>query len=64
MSRKLGGKALEIETMFEDCEHRSEKLTDWETGFIDSAYRQFSDTSFLSEKQEAILEKIWNRVTA
>ena len=34
--------ADEYVTMLEDCEKRSEKLTDWECGFVDSLQRQIA----------------------
>lgn len=53
----------EIESMIEDCENRSEKLSEWELGFIDDISRQFDRTGSLSEKQNNKLETIWGKVT-
>ena len=50
--------------MIEDCENRSEKLTDWELEFIDSVSRYTDKGGFLSPRQEQMLEKIWDKVTA
>lgn len=53
----------EIQTMLDDCEKRSEKLSDWECEFIDSVSYQLGRGRGLSEKQEQILERIWEKVT-
>lgn len=50
----------ELATMIEDCEKRSEKLTEWELKFIDSVSSQERP---LSPKQIGILNRIWERVT-
>ena len=50
----------EQSTMIEDIEKRSEKLSDWESRFIDSISRQNYP---LTEKQAAQLDKIWEQVT-
>ena len=51
-------------TMLEDCEMRSEKLTDWECGFVDSLQRQLADGRRPSQKQIETLDNIWERATA
>lgn len=51
------------ELMVEDCVNRSEKLTEWELGFIDSLQRQVSSNLGMSEKQRIRLTAIWGRVT-
>ena len=53
----------EHERMVEDCEARSEHLSEWELGFIDSLSNYLSRGGFLSDKQGARLEAIWERVT-
>ncbi len=53
----------EIQQMLDDCEARESRLTEWEAEFIDSVSRQFADKGSLSEKQDARLEAIWERVT-
>lgn len=53
----------EIQTMLDDCEKRSEKLSNWECEFIDSISDQLGRGRGLSEKQEQILERIWEKVT-
>lgn len=50
--------------MIEDCEHRSERLSDWESGFIDSISKQLEKGKTLTAKQYSKLEAIWERVTA
>jgi hypothetical protein len=53
----------EIFEQINDCENRSDKLTDWELGFIDSISHQLVQTGSLSQKQLDILDRIWERVT-
>jgi predicted neutral ceramidase superfamily lipid hydrolase len=53
----------EQEQMVVDCENRESKLSDWERTFIDSISRQLQQGKTLSEKQDAQLTKIWERVT-
>ena len=53
----------EVESQIEDCEKRSEKLSEWELGFIDSISKQFDKTGSLSQRQCEILDRIWERVT-
>ena len=45
--------------MIEDCENRSERLSDWESLFIDDISR----LDDLTEKQSAKLGDIWDKVT-
>lgn len=54
-------KSDEEAVMIEDCEKRSEKLSDWELKFIDSISQQQRS---LSMKQLEVLNTIWERVTA
>lgn len=42
----------------------SEKLSEWETNFVNSCYDQLQYKSSLSEKQEKILEKIYAEKTS
>ena len=56
--------ADEYVTMLEDCEKRSEKLTDWECGFVDSLQRQIADGRRPSAKQVETLDNIWERAAA
>lgn len=56
--------ADEYLTMLEDCERRSEKLNDWECGFVDSLQRQIEDGRRPTPPQVETLENIWERVTA
>lgn len=53
----------EIDQLITDCENRSERLNDWELGFIDSIRRQFDASGSLSPKQIERLEEVWERVT-
>ena len=54
----------EYVTMLEDCEKRSECLTEWECGFVESLRRQIADGRKPSAKQIEKLDSIWERVTA
>jgi len=55
--------ANEYLTMIEDCERREDRLTDWERGFIDSLRHRLEANNFLTFKQTALLDDIWERVT-
>ena len=52
----------EVAQMLDDLERRSEKLTYWETTFVDSVTEQMVRRP-LSVKQIETVEKIWERVT-
>jgi hypothetical protein len=56
--------ADEYLTLIEDCEKRSERLTPWECGFIDSLQRQIEDDRGPTPKQIETLESIWEKATA
>ena len=49
--------------LLEDCEHREERLSDFERGFVDSLKRQIEDGRGLSKKQAQLLDEIWARAT-
>lgn len=53
----------ELDEMLGDIMHRESKLSDWEKTFIQSITEQYQRKGELSEKQLAIVEKIWNKVT-
>lgn len=53
----------EWDDMLDDCEKRSEKLTDWETNFVSSLIDQRFKSLRLSYSQVQILDEIWERVT-
>lgn len=53
----------EVQTLIEDCENRSDKLSSWEAQFIDSVSRQFANNGSLSPKQIETLSYIWEKVT-
>lgn len=53
----------EQEQMVEDCEHREERLTDWQRGFIDSIAKQLRDGRSLTTKQAEALDDIWSKAT-
>ena len=50
--------------LIEDCEHRSEELSDWELGFMDSLRRQIEEGRMPSPKQIEKLDEAWERVTS
>ena len=50
--------------LLDDCEKRSEKLSDWECGFVDSLLRQIEDGRRPSAKQVETLDNCWERATA
>lgn len=50
--------------LIEDCERRSEKLSDWELSFIDSLRRQIEGGRRPSEKQIEKLDDCWEKATA
>ncbi len=56
-------KYTEAMQMIEDCEKRSEKLSEWEVGFISSISSQLGSKNYLSDRQLETLDKIWERVT-
>lgn len=56
--------ADEYVTLLEDCERRSEKLTDWELGFVDSLQRQLADGRRPTTKQIETLDRVWEKATA
>lgn len=51
-------------TMIEDCEKRESRLTEWESGFLDSIRNRLENERPLTGKQTETLEKIWERATA
>jgi hypothetical protein len=53
----------DVETLLEDIEKREGKLTDWERQFVDSVSVQLGRGHFLSDRQVAIVNQIWERVT-
>jgi len=50
--------------LIEDCTKRSEKLSDWELGFIDSLERQIAAGRRPSPKQLSALDSIWEKATS
>lgn len=50
-------------TLIEDCEKRDDRLTEWETQFIDSLGRQIAAGRRPSPKQIETLERIWDKAT-
>lgn len=61
---KLANLRDDQSVMISDCISRESRMNEWERGFIQSISEYFDDGGFLSETQNEILERIWNRVTA
>lgn len=53
----------EYVTLIEDCEARSERLSDWEAGFIDSLKTQIANGRRPSTKQIETLDSCWEKAT-
>ena len=51
-------------TLVDDCEKRESRLTEWDSGFVDSIRHRLEKEQPLSAKQAETLDKIWERVTA
>jgi len=59
-----------IEQMIDDCRsvldidkaHGGPGFSDWEKEFLDSIEDQYTDRGTLSEKQIAVLKKMWERI--
>ena len=56
--------ASEYITQIEDCEHREERLSDWQRTFIDSLRRQIEAGREPTKKQIECLDEAWERATA
>ena len=54
----------EYVALLEDCEKRSDKLSDWECGFVDSLQRQIAAGRRPTPKQIETLDTIWERATS
>jgi hypothetical protein len=46
-----------------DCEIRSDRLSDWQLGFIDSLKRQIHDGNMPTLKQIEKLDEAWEQAT-
>lgn len=53
----------EYQTMIDDCEKRSDKMSEWECDFIQSLSEQIDNGRTPSGKQIDKLNSIWKRVT-
>ena len=55
-----------IEEMIQDCEDfigcSNCTFTPWEVDFIDDIKEWFDENNFLTEKQEDVLSKIWDKI--
>lgn len=47
-----------------DCEQRESRLTEWESGFVESVRNRLNNKQPLSAKQTETLDRIWERVTS
>lgn len=56
--------AEEITQMLDDIEKRESRLSDWESGFVDSISNRLREGLNLTDKQDQKLTAIWDRVTA
>jgi len=54
----------EYERMLDDCMKRESKLTNWERDFTDSLDHRLAKGKTPTPKQCAVLDRIWERVTA
>jgi hypothetical protein len=53
----------EYREMIDDCQSRADRMSEWESGFMDSIEEQLHDTKSLSPKQVDILNRVWEKVT-
>ena len=56
---------MKMELILEGSKESPELLTDWETGFVSSfqeRYETYGDDMFVSEKQWAILDRIYDTI--
>jgi hypothetical protein len=49
--------------LVDDCEHREQRLTDWEREFIDTIRNRIEANRGVTPAQEDKLLEIWDRVT-
>lgn len=54
----------EAELMVSDCENRDRRLTEWEREFLTSLRQRLANGREPSEKQDEILNRIWDKVTS
>lgn len=52
-----------VEAIDRAVEDGSYELTDWEEGFLKSVKRLVSEGMKISDKQDQVLERIWNKAT-
>lgn len=56
--------ADEYLTLLDDCEKRSDRLSDWECQFVDSLQRQLADGRRPSPRQIETLDNVWEKATS
>lgn len=54
----------DAEQMISDCENRDRWLTEWEQEFLTSLRQRVASGRESSERQDEILNRIWNKVTS
>lgn len=54
----------DAEQMICDCENRDRWLTEWECEFLTSLRQRLSMGKETSERQDEILNRIWDKVTS
>lgn len=54
----------EAELMVSDCENRDRRLTEWEREFLTSLRQRLANGREPTEKQDEILNRIWDKVTS
>lgn len=54
----------EAELMISDCENRDRRLTEWEREFLTSLRQRVASGRESTERQDEILNRIWDRVTS
>lgn len=53
----------EYREMIDDCQNRVDRMTQWESEFMDSIEEQLHDTKSLSSRQINVLNRVWEKVT-
>lgn len=56
---------LKLELVLEAAKENSDALSDWEIGFMSSTqerYDTYKDAIRFSEKQWAVIERVWDKV--
>lgn len=54
----------EAEQMISDCENRDRRLTEWEREFLTSLRQRVANGQEPTERQDEVLNRIWDKVTS